>query len=109
VKSVPNYNDTNTFTGNAADNRDIASINMPTFIWAKANSTAIPCGRWGIVGDNSWEFAGDTTSDNKVQALTSTGWQAGSDSCANSNGNAVYWWLTKTPVYRRSVAPLFFQ
>lgn len=111
-KAVPGYNDTGTFTGNATDDRDIASIDTPTFIFTKANSTAIACGRWGTAGDSSGTYAAGVLAANQVQALTATGFQVGTAACVNSDTNAVYWWLTKTPVYaaaRQRARHIIFQ
>jgi concanavalin A-like lectin/glucanase superfamily protein len=102
-KAVTDYNDTGTFTGDGStvDDRDIASINTPTFGFiktARSTSAGPACARWGgVAGDLSWRVDATAPAANNIQAFQTTGFQVGTTTCSNDNAQSLYWWMTKTP------------
>ena len=81
----------NFFTGNASDNRDVTAISNPKFVLIKGDSTtAEPAYRFGIGGDAAW-CSEDAAAANLIQAFQSTGFQVGTDACANENTVTMRW------------------
>jgi hypothetical protein len=88
-----------TYTGNGADNRDLAVTGYkPNMVLVKNSSSATTGNRrsvWSTTesyGDLAG-FPGDTpqTAANYIQALQSTGFQVGSGAYANESGATLYW------------------
>lgn len=83
---------TGSFTGNGADNQDITATANPEFIWIKGNSVTQQLAyRMGVeTGDNSFcDVSPDTT--DIIQAVSGTGFQVGTSTCANENTVAMRW------------------
>lgn len=93
------------FTGNTSDDRDITAIANPKFVLIKGDSTtAEPSHRFGIGGDASWCSA-DASAANIIQALSSTGFQVGTSTCANEN-TVTMRWFALTDFSAASFGPL---
>lgn len=88
---------TGSFAGNTSDDRDITAIANPQFVMIKGNSTTAQSAYrfGGIAGDASFcDQAASIT--NLIQSLGSTGFQVGTNSCANENGVTMYWFAFTT-------------
>lgn len=96
------------FTGNTSDDRDITAIANPEFVLIKGDSTtAEPSHRFGIAGDASWCSA-DASAANIIQALSSTGFQVGTNTCANENTVTMRWFAIADFAPRRGGSMLWF-
>ena len=103
---------TGSFSGDATDNRNITAINTPKFALLKGDSsTNKPAYRFGLTGDNAW-CSSNAQASNIIQSFSSTGFQIGTNSCANENAVTIFWFTladaTGSSGTRRAVAPLFF-
>jgi predicted membrane protein len=85
-----------TYTGNAADNRNVTGIGFqPRFLLVRANDTATSRRAiWrtsSLTGDASLSFTGTANTANLIQGLQSDGFQLGTD--GNVNANAISYHL----------------
>lgn len=83
---------TGTYIGTGVDNRNIdigvdlaAKLNVYLIVKARSTGTAMHRTEYGQ-GDLTMYYGGINDPDNTIQAFTSTGFQVGTNSNANSNG-----------------------
>ena len=91
----PNSIDVSSYTGNAADNRDIATpAFQPEYMLIRAddNTTGRPAlsRPASLAGDNTLLFAGSAMINNRIQALNANGFQIGNSGDANAAGVTYY-------------------
>lgn len=92
---VANSIDIGSYTGNAADNRAIATGFQPDYALVRADDTATarpavhrPS---SLTGDNTLQFAATAVGNNRIQALQATGFQVGTNGDVNANTVAYYY------------------
>lgn len=82
---------TGVFTGNGSDNQDKSTIASPEFVLLKSDSaTSEPAYKFGISGDAAWCSAAASAAD-IIQSLSSSGFQVGTNACANENAVSMPW------------------
>ncbi len=95
-KEVAGAMDVGTYTGNAADNRSITGVGFQPdgLLLKNANAGTAVTAAFSInesYGDNSSLFTDTANLVNAIQALQADGFQVGSHSVSNGNGNAIYY------------------
>lgn len=101
-KQVSGAMDVGTFTGNAADNRNITSTDdagltfKPNLVFVKnSNNTTAQNGVFSVsenYGDRSQVFTDTASAANQIQELRSAGgFQVGTNATVNGSGNAIYY------------------
>lgn len=83
---------TGSFAGNTSDDRDITAIANPKFVGIKGNSTTAQLAYRHTAMD-ALNAVCDVTpqATNIIQAFTASGFQVGTNSCANENGVTMRW------------------
>jgi hypothetical protein len=94
VAASPGAEWTGSYTGDAADNRDITSVwtKVPLFLLTKVASTVHIGYRFGVqVGDLSFQDSAVAAAD-CIQSMSTTGFQIGTVVNCNTTGVLHYWW-----------------
>ncbi len=81
-----------TYTGNAADNRNITGVGFqPEWLLTMGDGEADIFRPFALAGDNSYDIIGTNAVANRIQAAIADGFQLGSDNNVNQSGRAYYW------------------
>ena len=92
---VANSIDVGSYTGNAADNRAIATSVQPEYVLVRGDDTgtARPAVHHpsSLAGDNTLQFAAAAMGTNRIQALQAAGFQVGTSGDVNANTITYYY------------------
>jgi hypothetical protein len=103
---------TGSYTGNAVDNRAIATGFQPKWVWLRTNTTAAGvCYRFGSqIGDASFPYSASVQLVDQIQAFNTTSFEVGLDNCANASAEPTFYFAIKEPSSvsgRRRTSPMF--
>jgi hypothetical protein len=81
-----------TYTGNAADNRNITGVGFqPDWVLTIADGHADVFRPALLAGDNSYDIVGTNAFADRIQSILADGFQVGTDANVNESGRAYYW------------------
>lgn len=95
VKGVSGQSNTSSYTGDSSDNRDLTTPNFQpgfVFIYQPFNNLVF---RGANVGDDTSRIMSAANISNAIQSFISTGFQLGTSSLVNNNGDTYYYYALK--------------